>query len=71
MNSQDFARLAIQLATMLAFALMGRVIDARIFVAIAVMALVTSLMAGRAISHLLAEHHATQSGRTASALQQS
>jgi Kef-type K+ transport system membrane component KefB len=47
------------------------VIDARIFVAIVVMALITSLMAGPAISHLLWEHHAIRSRRTAPAMQRS
>lgn len=52
-------------------ALANGVIDARIFVAIVVMALITSLMAGPAISHLLWEHHAMRSRRTAPAMQRS
>jgi Kef-type K+ transport system membrane component KefB len=47
------------------------VIDARIFVAIVVMALVTSLMAGPMMSRLLWHHQTKRSRRTAAAMQRS
>jgi Kef-type K+ transport system membrane component KefB len=47
------------------------VIDARIFVAIVVMALVTSLMAGPAMSRLLWRHQAMAGRRVTAAMQRS